>query len=302
MDTSLLSVLAKQLNLTSPNDQPDEYILTEDEEKKVIAFELEQAKKLKAWRFAQMGLNEFDIAQRMEGIDWEDYVNREEILQRANSNKTYDLWQKEQRKKDAEQETIKRKELQARCNAKYFFNLMSWNSKNRFGKQLIVNEDNKRLITAICFFLSNDGRFETELGYSFQKGLLIRGVSGLGKTFLVKCIADNELKPISIYSTIDINEELKQEGEYEINTPNVLYLDDVGTEEPIVNYYGTKLSWFKNFIELYYSKHVVFNRLLISTNNNFKEMEDKYGFRVRSRIKDMFNIIDVTGTDMRGMP
>jgi hypothetical protein len=29
-------------------------------------------------------------------------------------------------------------------------------------------------------------------------------------------------------------------------------------------------------------------------------MEEKYGFRVRSRIKDMFNIVDVNGEDMRG--
>jgi len=82
--------------------------------------------------------------------------------------------------------------------------------------------------------------------------------------------------------------------------PLTLYLDDVGTEEPIVNHYGTKINWFKNFIEMYYLKNKPFNKLIISTNNSFDEIESKYGFRVRSRIKDMFNIIDVQGKDMRG--
>ena len=51
---------------------------------------------------------------------------------------------------------------------------------------------------------------------------------------------------------------------------------------------------------MYYLKNKPFNKLIISTNNNFDEIESKYGFRVRSRIKDMFNIIDVRGKDMRG--
>jgi len=77
-------------------------------------------------------------------------------------------------------------------------------------------------------------------------------------------------------------------------------LDDVGTEEHTVNHYGTKISFFKNFIEKYYLQNKTYEKLVVSTNNSFNEMEEKYGFRVRSRIKDMFNIIDVTGKDMRG--
>ena len=47
-------------------------------------------------------------------------------------------------------------------------------------------------------------------------------------------------------------------------------------------------------------KDLPFNKLIISTNNSFDELESKYGFRVRSRLKDMFNIIDVDGKDLRG--
>lgn len=142
------------------------------------------------------------------------------------------------------------------------------------------------------------------MGFSFKKGLLIRGVSGLGKTFLVKCIEKNEIKPIKTVSMIEVSYELKQEGEYQIKQGNnrIIYLDDVGTEEATINHYGTKINWFKDFIETVYLRGVEkgFGGLIISTNNSFAEIEEKYGFRVRSRCKDMFNIIDVTGEDMRG--
>lgn len=204
------------------------------------------------------------------------------------------------REKEQKEEVTKSVELQVRCNAKYFYNLMAWTSENTYGKKLILHNDNTSLIRAICFFFSRDERFETELGFDGNKGLLIRGVSGLGKTYLFKCIENNDIRPIDIVSMIDISEQVKEEGTYDLQYQNTLYLDDVGTEEPVVNHYGTKINWFKNFIEMYYLKNKPFNRLVISTNNSFDEIESKYGFRVRSRVKDMFNIIDVKGKDMRG--
>jgi len=198
-----------------------------------------------------------------------------------------------------QEEVTKSVELQTRCNAKYFYNLMAWTSENVYRKKLILHDDNKPLIRAICFFFSRDERFETELKLDLNKGLLIRGVSGLGKTFLFRCIENNYVRPISIVSMIDISEEVKEEGYYNLIRNHTIYLDDVGTEEPTVNHYGTKINWFKNFIEMYYLKNQLFNRLVISTNNNFDEIEAKYGFRVRSRMSEMFNIIDVTGKDMR---
>ncbi len=198
----------------------------------------------------------------------------------------------------------KKKELIERCDATYMFKLMKWSSQNNFGRKLIVNENTTYLIKVLCYFLSNDIRFEKELGFSFSKGLLIRGISGLGKTHLVRCLENNELSPILVLSMIEITDEIKDQGQYELKLGNkkVVYLDDVGTEEATVNHFGTKISFFKNFIELVYLKNKEngFNKLMISTNNSFAEIEAKYGFRVRSRMKDMFNTIDVKGEDLRG--
>jgi len=300
MENLKLLLLAKTLNLTSPDEKQEEGILTVEECEAAVLHAITQAKKHKAWKLKQMGLKEEDIALRISGINWFKEIDSIEVIKNANSNKHYAIWQLEQRKLERQQETDKYFQLQKRCNAKYFYNLMAWTSENIYGKKLILHEDNTPLIRAICFFFSKDERFETELKLDLNKGLLIRGVSGLGKTYLFRCIEKNEIRPIDIVSMIDITENVKEEGSYDLQYQNTLYLDDVGTEEPTVNHYGTKINWFKNFIEMYYLKNKPFNRLVISTNNNFDEIQNKYGFRVRSRVKDMFNIIDVHGKDMRG--
>jgi len=296
-----LEVLAKQLNLTSLNEEPEENILTGQEEKEVIDYTVSKAKE--AFRFRRLALGERlgDIETKISEIDWIYEANVLEAIKTANSNKHYEIWLKEKRGKEKLEEEKKRSELISRHSAKFFYSIMAWTSLHKFGKRLVVHENNSKLIKVICFFLSNDERFKTELGYDFNKGLLIRGVAGLGKTFLFECVKDNELTPITIYSMIELTEIVKSEGYLELPQNNgITYLDDVGTEEHTVNHYGTKINFFKNYIEKYYLNAQNFNKLIISTNNNFDELENKYGFRVRSRIKDMFNIVNVTGTDMRG--
>lgn len=306
MEKERLQQLAKKLNLTSSDLEPEPYILTTEEEQAAVDHAVTQEKKLMAWKLADksggIALSEGEILLRIAQTNFFERVDWQKVLEKANTAKNYDIWQKEQRRKDREAEIAKQVETKKTWTAKKIYSLMAWTSKNEYGKDLIVHDDNIKLITTICFFLSGDERFETELGYSFNKGLCIRGISGLGKTHLVRCVAENELRPVDVVSLIEITDIVKETGEYKppLRINRVLYLDDVGTEEPVVKFFGTNISFFKNFIETYYLNNKEYNRLIISTNNSFKEIEDKYGFRVRSRFKDMFNTIDVNGKDMRG--
>lgn len=289
--------LASQLNLTDL----EPYVLTAEEEKEAVDYAIEQAKKHKAWRLSQMNLNEHQIFDRILKTNWEEKINRDNILLIANSNKQRKIWNEKRDIEEREMNKKRQMELQERCNAKYILSLMKETSLSNYNRKLIINESNKVLITALCYFFSNDERFESELNYSFRKGILIRGVSGLGKTYLMKCIEKNELHPITTLSMIEISETIRSEGEFSTSFNGVVYLDDVGTEEATINYFGTKINYFKNFIEVFYLKNqgVGFSNLIISTNNSFSEIEEKYGFRVRSRMKEMFNIIDISGNDMR---
>jgi hypothetical protein len=303
-----LQVLAKRLNLIGPDDGPEEYILTPEEEEKVLNFEIQRAKEHFAWKIGELSTKD-EIDFKISQINWDERIDRDAILQRTNSIKNYDKWLTQQRAKEIIDEAERLKKLQETWSATNLYKLMAWTSQNEFGKKLIIKDkqtgnDFTHLITAICFFVARDERFETELGFSLKKGLLIRGVSGLGKTHLVKCICKNGFNPILTLSMLDISEEIRMYGEYSVSLDGykVLYLDDVGTEEANAKHYGNVINFFKNFIEGTYlrSKTQIFNHIMMSTNNSFAELEQKYGFRVRSRIKDMFNVIDVTGKDMRG--
>ena len=302
MENQLKNQLGKLLTLTNLEDEPEEYVLTPEEEDARIYHEIESKKMQAVFKLRALEYSEGDILKKIAETDWESQICRQTALKQANSAKLQNMWHEAQRKKEAANEAKNRLELITRCDASYMFKLMKWTSLNVFGKNLVVNQYNKLFITALCYFLSRDERFEKELGFSFSKGLLVRGVSGLGKTHLVRCLEQNELNPVLVLSMIEITDDVKQDGEYEIKMGRnkVVYLDDVGTEEPVVNHYGTKITFFKNFIEMVYLKSKGYNNLIISTNNSFSEIEEKYGFRVRSRIKDMFNIIDLKGEDMRG--
>lgn len=290
------------LNLTRLDEEEEPYILTSEEESSAVDHAITQMKKHAAWRMANYGLSEMEILSRIAQTDFNELIDREKILALSNSNKLVGLWQKSQREKERQEFEKKQQEIKTFWTAKNVLRLMQWTSENEFGKTLVTNNGTMPLIKAVCFFLSEDPRFETELGYSHQKGLLIRGTSGLGKTFIVNCAKHNELNPVIIQSMIEITEHIKSEGDFSLNMSGkkVLYLDDVGTEESPVKFYGTNISWFKDFLELYYSKAKPFRNLMLSTNLSFQQIEDKYGFRVRSRMKDMFNVVDVIGTDLRG--
>jgi len=300
------------LNLIDPDhEELEEYILTPDEENKVIEHEIRLAKEHYAWKNEGLLATKDEIDFKISQIDWNERIDREAILRQANSVKHQDRWVVEQRVKEKLNEERRLQELKEAWSAENMYKLMAYTSQNEYGKKLLVKDpktgnDFTKLITALCFFISRDKRFETDFDpkkpYSLDRGLLIRGVSGLGKTHLVKCIANNGLNPVLILSMLDISEQIRLHGEVNVSLEGykIIYLDDVGTENPEAKHYGNVINFFKNFIEGTYLRRKSFNHIMMSTNNSFAELEHKYGFRVRSRMKDIFNVIDVTGKDMRG--
>lgn len=295
-----LDSLASQLNL-APSDIEEKYILTPAEESAAIESAISILKKHKAWKMANIGMYEETILQKMASIDCEKEVDRDLVLRTANSNKHAAIWQKEMIKKIDEEELQHYKDLVQQWTADYFRLLMKNKCIGIYGKPFQLDADNRKLIDTVCFFLSRDKHFETALNLDAKKGLLIRGISGLGKTFLFELVKNNPLNPVKIVSMIDVAEAIKEDGFYhiEFNGEKIIYLDDVGTEEATVNHFGTKVNWFKDFIEKYYTRKESFKNLVISTNLNANELEEKYGSRVRSRMREMFNVIDITGKDRR---
>jgi DNA replication protein DnaC len=301
-----LHKLAKSLSLTDLQEL-EPYVLTPEEESRAVEQAVISSKQLAAWKMNRMQCTQDEIFSKLSRINWEETIDREKVLKLANTAKLQELWRGKQKVKRRQEEESQRKELEQFWTYTRVFNLMKWNSEHVFGKPLIQSENNLKAIKAICFFISRNDRFFTELKddhgrpYRPLSGLLLRGPSGSGKTHLVRCVENNGLNPILTQSVLAITDQLKDQGEFkfQINGHRIIYLDDVGTEEPVVNYYGTKITWFKNFIEGIYLKSKVFNHLIISTNLNWQGIGEMYGYRVESRMREMFNVIDLTGKDRR---
>lgn len=227
-------------------------------------------------------------------------LNRDKILERANSNKHHALWEQECRVMEKRQAEEKKELLKKEWTASALFQYLKKIVESRFSTELKVNEHTLPLIKTLCFFISEDKRFEQELKYDLKKGILFRGKSGLGKTFIPMCLSGNDLKPIHLVNIIEITDKVKEVGFYESpKKDGILYIDDIGTEESPILRYGTPVNWFKEFIEKYHFNKYQFNKLILSTNLSTEELEKKYGYRVRSRIREMFNVIDLTGNDLR---
>jgi hypothetical protein len=296
------TLLAKRLILTNYKDEQEEYILQKEDEWTAIEHELTRLKAHTEWKMKDKGLSLEEVKLKISQMDWSEEIDIVETLERTNSNLLYALWEQEQREFEKKEVELKQAKLKEAWTANQMFKLLRWTSEVEEGKRLIVNDFTMPLIKAMCYFLSEDERFESELGFSLSKGIMIRGISGLGKTHVVKCLSKNELHPIFVVSMIEIANDVKSSGEYTLPSGySKFYLDDVGSEESTVNYYGTKINWLKDFLETFYLRSNQYNRLVVSTNNNAAQMEKLYGFRVRSRMREMFNVIDVDGKDLRGL-
>lgn len=295
-----LHKLAKSLLPTDVNE-PEPYILTPEEETRAIAWATDEAKKFMALKMRRVLKTQDEILHKLSQVNWDERVNRQEVLARANTFKHQENWKKEQREKEREQKVNEQNELIAYWTYGRVYKLMKYNSQHVFGKPLDETPGNLPAIKALCFFIARDDRFADELGFDRQKGLLIRGPSGTGKTHLVRCAEDNGLNPILALSILDITEKVTEDGKYQINNKSkkIIYLDDVGTEESSVKHFGTTILWFKSFIETVYYRTKCYNHLIITTNLNFKGIQDMYGYRVASRMREMFNVVDMTGKDYR---
>jgi DNA replication protein DnaC len=275
-----------------------DYILTEEERNMVVDYFINLAKQSKYKTMIGTGMHPQTAIQKLSEIDWNEEIDIETIVAEANQRKHWqieDLKAREEKRRQAEEQ---REQLLSTWKAKTFYNLIKFHFMQLRG-EFIRNEHNDTFIKAICYFLSSDPRFETDLNFSFNKGLMIIGESGTGKTEVIRAVANNPLWPIIIHSIIDIVFTVKQIGECEINTDQLLMIDDIGTETEALNHYGTKINWFKDFIETYYLKYRSYNGLIITTNLGGAQIEARYGYRVRSRLREMFNVIELTGKDLR---
>lgn len=277
--------------------------LTSEEEELILATARYNKIKLLQWK-AKADWYANDI-EHVELTDKE----KTDALESANRTKSVKLYFENIAFQNREKERLKAEALAAEWDYARFYKEMRHRAINGATKpdfKFVFDEHTAPLIKTICFKLSQDPRYETEMGFSFRKGLIIRGTPGLGKSYLLGLVADNPVCPVQIVTMHEIVRSILDTGDYrglKFASYSLVYLDDVGTEYDgieRIKYMGTEINWFKTWFEEFYAKSKsCVNRIIFSTNNNFDDLEKKYGFRVRDRLAECFDVLDVTGRSLR---
>jgi hypothetical protein len=276
-------------------------IITDEQAEQAVAYWTKREIDRAVWKMKNLGYSAAQIEDKLKTTDFSpSEAQRATIIDKANLRYHREIEIKEEAKNRQENEERERIQIMQFWNAGRFYHLLRERYRAEAG-QFIEDEGTKTLHRAACFYLAGDPRFTSELGHDPRKGLLVIGTAGLGKTSTFRHLSDNPRRPVKIYSMIEIAEAVRETGECNIYTAGdrVVLIDDVGTEPETVNHYGTKINWFKDFIESYYHTNRSFHNLVVTTNLGGAEIEARYGYRVRSRMREMFNTVQVTGTDKR---
>ena len=136
------------------------------------------------------------------------------------------------------------------------------------------------------------------------RDILLSGKSGLGKTFLLRAMADRladrgvDVLIISAYTFLQMARKSYFDGEngvQELNEVPVLMLDDLGSEPLMQNITVEQL------FQLINERQIRGLSTVISTNLTLKELRERYTERIVSRLNDPKNcrILLLEGSDLR---
>ena len=209
---------------------------------------------------------------------------------------------------------------QVRTMTSHFDYSMIWTFLQDKGQELfdkgfrLFPEDQETILKLIAWFIK-DEETAKKSSVSLDKGILLVGPVGCGKTalmnscrFLLKAEERHIMKPCREVTLEFINNGYDIFHRYTKGSfsphgyiPKTYCFDDLGLEN-VMNYYGNQCSVMG---EILLSRYDLFhsNTMLthITTNLNSDEIEERYGDRVRSRCRELFNLIvfDKSAKDKR---
>ena len=187
----------------------------------------------------------------------------------------------------------------------------------KWRKPFTITAENEPIIDALSLYFTNDIRFESlKDGYSLDKGILLIGDVGCGKTVLLELCHRNQkqcytkhscLEIVSEYSSVDKQSGQEVIKEYSSNMKSTnknqtlgqeelgRFFDDLGTEN-IGKHFGNTTNVMDVIIQNRYNKGFDFPKTLITSNLVMDEIYQAYGKRSHSRLHAMLNIIEFPPT------
>ena len=196
------------------------------------------------------------------------------------------------------------------------------------GKNLTSNfhydDELLRVYSILAMYFFQDPRFEeVSPNFKLNKGILLRGNVGVGKTICLKVFTDflrriKHPEHFIFHLTNDVVQDYMIGGEEKLlnhglhsfrrsssevidfNRPLTRCYDDLGMENKVIKYYGNERNLMADILfkryDLFISKGL---KTIVSTNLKPEDIEEQYGYRIRSRMREMLNDIVIEGHDRR---
>lgn len=164
----------------------------------------------------------------------------------------------------------------------------------------------KSIYKNALLYFRGDKRTEWDL----DKGLFLHGGTGCGKSIFFEIFKEYtmQLKTNSFVKSkqLKIVADIAKNGignlEYYVKErePIILYIDDFGSGNSIINHYGTTYDVMDELLQARYDEFVRSGAIThISTNIKPSEFKEKYNERITSRLSAMFNVVDFPAKDYR---
>ena len=182
-------------------------------------------------------------------------------------------------------------------------NWLESKGKQLFGNHFKIYEEDKTIIYKLIAYSLQDQKMVKRVNINLEKGILLSGPIGCGKTTLMTLMKSLVPKDQKYYvkSCRDVSFEFIKEG-YDViqkyskprlhqKKAGTICFDDLGTESNL-KYFGNEcnvmgeilLSRYDLFISQKAKTH-------LTTNLSASEIEKFYGNRIRSRLRESFNLI-----------
>ncbi|WPY97309.1 ATPase [Christiangramia sp. OXR-203] len=176
--------------------------------------------------------------------------------------------------------------------------LVYLNAKGKllFGEKFKIYKKDKEILLKLCSYFIKDKENCKKFDIDIDKGLLLTGPVGCGKTSLMKLLhflVPHQRKYVVMpcRNIVFAFNHLGYKTIEDYGESSFFCFDDMGVE-PMGRHYGKDcnvigeilLSRYDLFLETKLKTHA-------TTNLNAEELEERYGNRVRSRMRELFNLI-----------
>ena len=168
--------------------------------------------------------------------------------------------------------------------------------KMLFGKDFKIFENDMDILFILCNYIIRDEKMCEKMNIDLSKGLLLTGPVGCGKTSIMKLLKylvphHKSYEVIPCRNIVFSFNHIGFKAIEDYGDTGYFCFDDLGVE-PLGRFFGQDCNVLGEILlsrhDLFLSKKI---KTHITTNLQAAELEERYGQRVRSRMKHMFNLV-----------